>query len=236
MKQLSFLFLFLLSFVLSTAYAQLGEQAGPLIFNVTLGGSQTLNYSILNGGSSPINFTVILPMLNTIPNNQTPIVKVYPMNGTLAPHSQQTMHVTVFMPAKDKPGLTWSGGYSAGTSGIVVVEGAPSVASGGGMGAVVYAAVIKGLIIKSAKPPINILLIVGIVSLAAIIVAGGTLYYYYRKRATAKAKKELRAKELAELRARARGKARKAVKKKARAKPKAKAKARKAKARRRRAR
>jgi len=233
MKHLSFLFLFLFSFILSNAYAQLGEQAGPLVFNVTLGSSQTLNYSILNGGSSPINFTVILPILNTIPNNETPIVKVYPMNGTLAPHSQQTMHVTVFMPAKDKPGLTWSGGYSAGTSGIVVVEGSPSIASGGGMGAVVYAAVIKGLIIKSAKPPINILLIAGIVLLAAIIVAGGTLYYYYRKRAAAKAKKELRAKELAELRARARGKARKAVKKKARAKPKAKAKARKAKARRR---
>jgi hypothetical protein len=233
MKHLPFLFLFLFSFILSTAYAQLGQQAGPLIFNVTLGGSQTLNYSILNGGSSPINFTVILPILNTIPNNETPIVKVYPMNGTLAPHSQQTIHVTVFMPAKNKPGLTWNGGYSAGTSGIVVVEGAPSVANSGGMGAVVYAAVIKGIIIKSAKPPINILLIVGIVLLAAIIVAGGTLYYYYRKRAVAKAKKELRAKELAELKARARGKARKAVKKKARARPKAKAKARKAKARRR---
>jgi len=236
MKHLSFLFLFLLSFIFSTSYAQLGEQAGALIFNVTLGGSQTLNYSILNGGSSPINFTVILPTLNTIPNNETPIVKVYPMNGTLAPHSQQTMHVTVFMPAKDKPGLTWSGGYSAGTTGIVVVEGSPSIANSGGMGAVVYAAVIKGLIIKSAKPPVNIMLIVGIVLLAAIIVAGSALYYYYRKRAVAKAKKELRAKELEELKARARGKARKAVKKKARAKPKAKAKARKAKARRRRAR
>jgi len=68
-----------------------------------------LNYSILNGGSSPINFTVILPILNTIPNNQTPIVKVYPMNGTLAPHSQQTIHVTVFMPAKNKPGDTPKG-------------------------------------------------------------------------------------------------------------------------------
>jgi len=233
MKYLSFLFLFLLSFILSTAYAQLGEQAGPLVFNVTLGGSQTLNYSILNGGSYPINFTVILPMLNTIPNNETPIVKVYPMNGTLAPHSQQTMHVTVFMPAKDKPGLTWNGGYSAGTSGIVVVEGAPSIANGGGIGAVVYAAVIKGLIIKSANPTVNIMLIVGIVLLAAIIVAGSALYYYYRKRAVARAKKELRAKELEELKVRARGKARKAVKKKARAKPKAKAKARKAKTRRR---
>jgi len=235
MKHLSFLFLFLISFILSTAYAQLGEQAGPLVFNVTLGGSQTLNYSILNGGSSPINFTVILPILNTIPNNETPIVKVYPMNGTLAPHSQQVMHVTVFMSAKDKPGLTWSGGYAKGTSGIAVVEGSPSIISSG-MGAVVYAAILKGIIIKSAKPPVNIMLIVGIVLLATIIVAGGALYYYYRKRAAAKAKKELRAKELAELRARARGKARKVVKKKAKAKPKAKAKARKARAKRRRAR
>ena len=231
MRHISFYFLFLL-FLTSIASAQLGEQGGPLVFNVTLGGSETLNYTILNAGSSTINFTVELPILNTIPNNETPIVKVYPMNGTLAPHSQQVMHVTVFMPAKDKPGLTWSGGYAKGTSGIAVVEGSPSIVSGG-MGAVVYAAILKGIIIKSAKPPINILLIVGIVLLAAIIVAGGTLYYYYRKRAVAKAKKELRAKELAELKARARGKARKAVEKKVRARPKAKAKARKAKARRR---
>jgi len=231
MRHIPFYFLFLI-FLTSIVSAQLGEQGGPLVFNVTLGGSETLNYTILNAGSSPINFTVELPILNTIPNNETPIVKVYPMNGTLAPHSQQTMHVTVFMPAKDKPGLTWGGGYAKGTSGIAVVEGSPSIVSSG-MGAVVYAAILKGIIIKSAKPPVNILLIVGIVLLAAIIVAGGTLYYYYRKRAVAKAKKELRAKELAELKARARGKARKAVKKKARAKPKAKAKARKAKARRR---
>jgi len=227
MRHIPFYFLFLL-FLTPIASAQLGEQGGPLVFNITLGGSETLNYTILNAGSSPINFTVELPILNTIPNNETPIVKVYPMNGTLAPHSQQVMHVTVFMPAKDKPGLTWSGGYAKGTSGIAVVEGSPSIVSSG-MGAAVYAAIIKGIIISSAKPPINMLLIVGIILLAAVIAAGGAVYYYYRKRATAKAKKKLRAKELAKLKARARGKARKAVKKKARAKPKAKAKAGKAK-------
>jgi len=235
MSHIPFYFLFFLLLLTSTASAQLGEQAGPLVFNITLGESETLNYTILNAGSSPINFTVELPILNTIPNNETPIIKVYPMNGTLAPHSQQVMHVTVFMPVKDKPGLTWSGGYAKGTAGIAVVEGSPSIASSG-MGAVVYAGIVKGLIISSAKPPINILLIAGIILLVAVIAAGSAVYYYYRRRAAAKAKKKLRAKELAKLRARARGKARKAVKKKTRAKPKAKVKARKARARRRRAR
>jgi len=239
MRHIPFYFLFLLFpllFLTPIASAQLGEQGGPLVFNITLGGSETLNYTILNAGSSPINFTVELPILNTIPNNETPIIKVYPMNGTLAPHSQHVMHVTVFMPAKDKPGLTWSGGYEKGTSGIAVVEGSPSIVSSSGMSAVVYAAIVKGIIISSAKPPINILLIAGIVSLAAVIAAGSAVYYYYRRRAAAKAKKKLRAKKLAKPRARARGKARKVVKKKARAKPKAKTKAGKARARRRRTR
>jgi len=189
MKHLPFLFLFLLLSISSITYAQLGEEAGPLIFNITPGGSQTLNYSILNAGSSPINFTVLLPMLSRIPNNETPIIKVYPMNGTLAPRSQQVMHITVFMPAKDKPGLTWSGGYSPETSGIMVVENAPSVTNGEGIGAVVYAAVIKGLIITSATPSINILLIVIILLLIAIIICI-IVYYYRRKRANQKIRKK----------------------------------------------
>jgi len=211
MKHLPFLFLFLLLSISSITYAQLGEEAGPLIFNITPGGRQTLNYSILNGGSSPINFTVLLPMLSRIPNNETPIIKVYPMNGTLAPHSQQVIYVTVFMPANDKPGLTWNGGYSPETSGIMVIEDAPSITNGEGAGAVVYAAVIKGLIITSATPSINILLIVIILLVIAIV--GIIVYYYRRKRANAKNKKEKRAKKTAKTKAKVRGKARKHLRK-----------------------
>ena len=76
--------LFFFLFVSSTiAYTQLGEQAGQPFFNISVGSSATFNYSILNSGSTPIGYKVILPTFNTIPHNATPIITVTPMNGTL---------------------------------------------------------------------------------------------------------------------------------------------------------
>ncbi|MGC9011246.1 MAG: hypothetical protein ACP5JN_03880 [Candidatus Micrarchaeia archaeon] len=216
----SFVFLAIFSTFVN---AQLGQQAGPLVFNVTLGGSQTLNYTILNGGDSPIGFRVVLPVLNTIPHNETPTVSISPMNGTLAPHSQQVIHVTVYMPSKNKPGLVWNGGITPGTSGIQVIEVSPSQVSTG-MGATVYAGVLKSITIYSAKPPLNIMLIVGIVAIA-VIVAISLVIYYYKVLLSAKARKaEARRKELAAI-----AKAAKARKAKARKKAKPKARAKKGK-------
>jgi heme-binding NEAT domain protein len=57
MQKLSvFISFFLIFFISNIFYAQLGEQAGSLYFNVSLGGSQTINYTVLNGGSTHISF------------------------------------------------------------------------------------------------------------------------------------------------------------------------------------
>ena len=214
----SFVFLAIFSTFVN---AQLGEQAGPLFFNVTLGGSETLNYTILNGGDSPIGFRVVLPVLNSIPHNETPTVSISPMNGTLAPHSQQLIHVTVYMPSSDKPGLVWNGGVTPGTSGIQVIEVSPSQVSSG-MGATVYAGVLKALTVESAKPPLNIMLIIGIILVVAVVVVIGIVIYYYKVVLPARIRKaEARRKELAAVAQAA--KARKAkARKKAKARPKAK--------------
>ena len=213
----SIVYLFLLFSFIGIMYAQLGEEAGPLVFNVTLGGKETLNYSILNNGDSPINFSVILPKLNSIPNNETPIVNVSPMYGVIGPHSQITMHVTVFMPSSDKPGLEWNGGFSSGTSGIIVVEGSPSITNSG-MGAVVYAAVIKGLYIRSSEPKTNIVLIIVMLGIASFAAALLAMYFYYKsaskKREVSSKKKSL---EIAEYKAKPKAKARKARKARAKA-------------------
>jgi len=217
---------FLLLSVSGMLYAQLGEVAGQPFFNVSIGSSKSLTVTIINEGSSPLPFKVILPTLNTIVNTTQPIVTANPMSGVIPAGSSMAINVTVQMPYdKRNVGHTWTG--------ILQVVEMSNTTSSGGMGAVIIAGVAKIITIYASEPVFNPIpyIIGGIV--AIVVVAGGTLYYYYRKRAAAKAKKELRAKELAELTDRARGKARKAVKKKARAKPEAKAKARKAKARRR---
>jgi hypothetical protein len=92
------------------AYAQFGEAAGPLVFNVTLGGQQTLNMTLINEGSQPASFQMVLPSLNTIPNTTAPTIAASPMNGTLAPGSQYNVRITVSLPsANNRPGLYWHG-------------------------------------------------------------------------------------------------------------------------------
>ncbi|MCL4373958.1 MAG: hypothetical protein M1360_04830 [Candidatus Marsarchaeota archaeon] len=159
------LLLFSFSFV---SYAQLGEQAGQPFFNVSLGSSQTFNYTILNSGSAPIGYQVVLPTLNTIPHNATPTVIVTPMNGTLAPNSQQRISVTVFMPGSDKPYLKWQGV-------LQVVETATVSNATSGMGATLRAGVAKIVTIESAPskplPLIDYVLIIVVVLVVIIIIA-----------------------------------------------------------------
>ena len=164
-KYVSLLILLSLSFT-ALSYAQLGEQAGQPTMNVSVGSSATFNYSILNGGSTPINFTVILPTLNTIPHNATPTVTVTPMNGTLAPHSNMAVSIKVDVPGSDKPGLEWQGI-------VQVVEAAPTKITSSGEGAVITAGVAKILTIYSAAPkPIPLIYyIVAIVVVVIVIVA-----------------------------------------------------------------
>ncbi len=164
-KQYFLLAAFILASLSVLTFAQLGEEAGQPFLNVSVGGSATFNYSILNSGSAPIPFTVVLPTLNTIPNNATPTIKVTPMNGTLAPHSSQVISITAYVPYGDKPHLKWQGVLS-------VIESAPVSNVTNGAGAVVMAGVAKIVTIESEPPKSSPLLyyIAAFIVLVVVIV------------------------------------------------------------------
>jgi hypothetical protein len=161
-KSIVLLSLLLISIIGTLSYAQLGEEAGQPSLNISIGSSNTFNYSILNSGSAPIPYTIVLPTLNTIPHNATPIVTVTPMNGTLAPNSQQIISIKVSVPSSDKPHLKWQGVLS-------VVEIAPVANVTSGAGAVIRAGVAKILTIYSA-PPKSLPLIYYIIAIVVVVV------------------------------------------------------------------
>ncbi|MGC8687673.1 MAG: hypothetical protein ACP5RM_03170 [Candidatus Micrarchaeia archaeon] len=214
------IFFLLLTFFSIYSYAQLGEQAGQPFFNVSVGSSQTINYSIFNSGSTPIGFQVILPTLNTIPNNATPTISVTPMNGTLAPNSQQKISVTVYMPAGDKPYLKWQGV-------LQVVETTVLQTSGAGMGATIRAGVAKIVTIESAPPkPIPIAYYIASAAIAVLIIAVAAYLLISRNRS--KNAKRMAMQRKAAMAVKARVAAKKGSKK-AKRTPKRKAKGRSAK-------
>lgn len=191
MRQI-YLSLLLFSVLVSLAAlpaAQLGEQAGQPSLNVPLGGTATFNYSILNAGASPINFTVILPTLNTIPHNTTPTVVVTPMNGSLAPYSKQTVTIKVSMPGNDRTNLTWQGV-------LQVVEQAPQTVSSSGASATINAGVAKILTIHSVAPSglplVYFLMLFGAV---VVVVAVASYFLFVRKKKVAKTAAAKRAAE-----------------------------------------
>ena len=102
--------LFLILVLFGTAYAQIGEVAGPLNFNVSIGSRQSLVLTIVNGGSAPISYQAT-PMITTvIPNSTTPRITVNPSNGSIAGRSIVHLNVTVYMPGgKNRPGMVWNG-------------------------------------------------------------------------------------------------------------------------------
>ena len=159
----------LLVFGASFAGAQLGEVAGGLNFNVSLGGSQTSNtFTIVNAGNSTIGFSIINPAFNQIPNSTTPTVIISPMNGTLAPHSNLRIDVTVIMPTgQDKPGMRWDG--------FIQVLSVLANSDNPG-GAVIQTGVAKEIIIVAAPEQYNWFLIGG-----AVVVVAVVAYLAYRR-------------------------------------------------------
>lgn len=168
--------LFSLTFI---TYSQLGEVAGQPFFNVSLGSSETLNYTIINSGSTPIGFKVIPPSLNTIPHNATPTVVITPMNGTLAPNSQQKISITVYMPSSDKPGLKWQGITQ-------VLQTSTQQINGSGMGVTLREGVAKIVTIESAPPkPLPLAdYVAGIVLVIAVVVIVSYIVVVRRKAKT----------------------------------------------------
>ena len=172
---LAIIFLFIFS---TLSFAQLGEEAGQPFINVSVGSSATFNYLILNSGSNSIAYQIILPTLNNIPKNTTPTVLVTPMNGTLAPHSQQLISIAVQMPSSDKPYLKWQGI-------LQVIEISAQQNSTSGMGAVIREGVAKIVTIESL-PPLPLPFYVYIIIAIIVVIVIAVIIYLIRRRRKAK--------------------------------------------------
>lgn len=169
------IFLIISLSIITLSSAQLGEQSGQPTMYVNVSSSSTFSYYVLNGGSSPISFRVVPPSLNSIPNNETPIVTITPMNGTIMPDSERLITINVSVPSSDKPGLKWYGV-------VQVVEANPINVTASGEGAVITAGVAKLLTIYSTVPkptqPYYIIIVIVVIIAAALV-----LLYRYRVRA-----------------------------------------------------
>ncbi len=154
------------------AGAQLGEVAGSMNFNVPVGSSQSLPFTIVNGGSAPISYYVITTVTTTIPNETAPNVTASPLNGTLGAHVQLPINITVRVPSSDKKNMTWN---------LVVqaVEGSSVTAPGGG--AVIHLGVVKFATIESAPSLFNPLPYI-IIAIIIVVVAAALAYYAFMKR------------------------------------------------------
>ena len=162
---ISFFLIFSFLFI-NVGYAQFGEVAGQLNFNASIGGTASLPFTLINGGSQPLNFKIVLPTLNTIPNSTTPTFSISQMNGTIPAGGQLTLNVTVYMPSnKNKPGMHWSGILQA-------IELSNNTISGSG--AILQQGVAKIVGVTALKPiglPILyiILIVLGIIILVVIL-------------------------------------------------------------------
>ncbi len=134
---------FFLSMLAGTAFAQIGEVAGPLNFVVNVSGSETLQLTILNSGNQSLPYQLIPPAFQNIPNETNPVITMYPLNGTLPPYSSLHINVTAYIPSNDKPGTYWRGG-------IQVMQKPHSGVSAGG--ATIFSGVAKIVYVTAAYP------------------------------------------------------------------------------------
>ena len=159
----------------SLAYAQFGEIAGQLHTNVSIGSSNSVSFTLVNGGSTPIRFQIITPpqFQSATPNTMAPTVTANPMNGTITPGSEFTVNVTVYVPSSknNTPGTQWTGIIQA-----VVVSNSSSLS---GSGANIQEGVAKIITITAQAPRSSLLpYAIG----AAIIIAISVGYVYIRRK------------------------------------------------------
>lgn len=153
-----------MAFATGMAYAQLGEVAGFVYINASVGGSGYGRFTIINPTGTPIPYDTTVSQLTTSTANQTsPVISVTPMNGTVQPHSSLILNITAHIPNNDKVGVTWTGFVNA----LMV----PNQSSGGG--ARVELGVAKRIFVNSEKPVQNYLAyeIAAAVILAAAVAA-----------------------------------------------------------------
>jgi hypothetical protein len=195
--------LFFLTSITTLSYAGLGELAGGMNFNVSVGSRQSLNLTIFNSGNGPVGYEASLIQLSTIPNESTPVVTIIPANGILQAHQQQLLNVTVYFPPYQRvdPGLNWTGliqvleitNNSNAAGGVVISAGVAKVIS------ITSSKQVIQVIISSSPPtqqqnPFKIIY-ESVGAIVIIIVLIAIYYIYMHKRTTAPStRKERRSK------------------------------------------
>jgi hypothetical protein len=181
-----------LSFASLVTYAQFGEIAGQLHTNVSVGSSNSVTFTLVNDGSTPIRFEILTPpqFQSATPNTVVPVVTASPMNGTIAPSSEFSINITVYVPAakNNTPGTRWTGIIQA-----VVVSNSSGLISSG---ANIQEGVAKIITITAQSPKPSILPYVVAAAIAVAVVAGGAYLYMKRHRkapAARTARKQARA-------------------------------------------
>ncbi len=149
--------------IAGTAFAQLGEIAGPVNINVSVGSSNfSMGFTIINPTSSPISYYIVLPQFNASTANQiAPTVTITPMNGSVPVHSSIVLNITAYVPSSDSVGVSWTGYALA----LIV----PNASTGGG--ARIETGVAKTITIKSIKPKPNYLIYEIGAAIAVIVIA-----------------------------------------------------------------
>ncbi len=167
-------FIFLAALVSPIVHAQIGEVAGFVYINASVGGSASGTWTIVNPSNQSVSYEIMLPTLSGGAANQTtPTVTITPSKGVIPAHSQLKLNVTAYVPSNDKVGLTWTG--------IAEALVAPNTSVSG---ATLQAGTAKNIFINSIAPKTNWLLIavVAVVILAIVI---AVLLLLRRRRAQA---------------------------------------------------
>jgi hypothetical protein len=164
--------------------AQLGEAAGKVHFNITVGANQTQQMTIFDSSpNASINFVVVNPHFQPAPNETTPKVRVSPLNGVLLPQQSLQLNITVYMPYNITPGTSWSG--------VVEAVEVPNQTSGsgatieGGIAKIISATALPPPPPPAAQPPLTLICAI----VVAVAVCAGVAYHYLRRRGRNKAPK-----------------------------------------------
>ncbi len=107
-----YMFLAIISLVLTLHFsgAALGMVAGQPHINVSIGGYHSVNIILLNTGSIPVSFKVVLPIFKSKNNNTIPNITVSPMIATIAPKTDLVVNVTAYVSKKNNTiGNSWVG-------------------------------------------------------------------------------------------------------------------------------
>jgi hypothetical protein len=152
----------------SVSSACIGLVAGKVHLNVSVGYSGTTSFYIINNCDRVMNFTSAAK-LYAQPNQTTPDIIVSPVFGSMVPHQEAQINVTVYMPSNAIVGTDWSGGAAASEVMNSSVEGAANIGL----------AVLKIITVSSIAAPVNYFVYELVIVVIIIIVALAIIAYYF---------------------------------------------------------